>query len=134
MFKIRSRYPEQNAAFAQIFSNGLRTALASFVAFIVGNYINTMIMYKMKPENENKDSKHKLFGRAVFSTIVGQFIDNLGFLVIAFAPIHLSAFEMVWSDIIRVSFTGTLIETVIEMCFVPIVTIPVTEYLKNKPD
>ena len=127
-------YPEQNSAFAQIFSNGIRTVIASFIAAWIGNFINTTIMVKMRDKAiaNGKDNGFLFFARAVLSTIVGQFFDNFIFLVIAFAPIGISAFEMNWIDIFSVTITGTLLESAIESCLVPFITRPVTNYLKTK--
>ncbi len=124
-------YPEQNAAFAQIFSNGVRTALASFAAFWFGNFVNMQIMIKLKSKT-NSNSKFLLFIRAVVSTIFGQFVDNLLFATLAFAPIGLSLFETSWTTILTTSLFGTFMETIIESCFVPFITIPVAMKIKKK--
>ena len=123
-------YPEQNAAFAQIFSNGVRTALSSFAAFWFGNFVNMQIMIKLKSKS-NSNSKFLLFIRAVVSTIFGQFVDNLLFATLAFAPIGLSLFETSWTAILTTSSFGTFMETIIESCFVPFITIPVTMKIKK---
>lgn len=124
-------YPEQNVAFAQIFSNGIRTALASFTAFWFGNFINMKIMSKMKKQ-ANSNSRMLFFARAVISTIFGQFVDNFLFASLAFAPIGLSLFEMTWRDIMTSVLFGTFMETLIESCFVPFITIPVSRKLESK--
>lgn len=124
-------YPEQNAAFAQIFSNGVRTVLASFGAFWCGNFVNMHIMCKMK-KAANSNSKFLFFVRAVVSTIFGQFVDNFLFATLAFAPIGLSLFEMTWIDILTTSLFGTFMETLIESCFVPFITIPVSRRIEAK--
>lgn len=124
-------YPEQNAAFAQIFSNGIRTALASFTAFWLGNFVNMKIMRFMKVK-ANSNSKFLFFIRAVTSTIFGQFVDNFLFATLAFAPIGLSLFEMRWIDILTSSLFGTFMETIIESCFVPFITIPLAIRIQNK--
>lgn len=125
-------YPEQNEAFAQIFSNGIRTALASFVAFWVGNFVNMHIMVGMKEKANGSKSKFLFFLRAVVSTIFGQFVDNMLFATLAFAPIGISLFEMTWRDILTSAIFGTFMETLIESCFVPFITIPVTTKLQEK--
>ena len=127
-------YPEQNEAFTLIFSNGIRTALASFIAFWFGNYINVYIMDKLrnKAAEKNKESaKGLLFFRAVLSTIFGQFVDNLLFATLAFAPIGLSLFETSWTTILTTSLFGTCMESIIESVFVPFITIPVTNKIKS---
>lgn len=126
-------YPEQNAAFAQIFSNGIRTALSSFAAFWFGNFVNMQIMVAMKAKDHSK-SRFLFFLRAVVSTIFGQFVDNLLFATLAFAPIGLSAFEMAWKDILTSSLFGTFVETMVESCFVPFITIPVSRRIEKSLD
>ena len=123
-------YPEQNEAFAQIFSNGVRTALSSFTAFWFGNFVNMQIMIKLKSKS-NSNSKFLLFIRAVVSTIFGQFVDNLLFATLAFAPIGLSLFETSWTTILTTSLFGTCMESIIESVFVPFITIPVTNKIKS---
>jgi uncharacterized integral membrane protein (TIGR00697 family) len=124
-------YPDQNEAFRLIFSNGVRTAFASFGAFWVGNFVNMNVMIGMKNRAGNHDTKFLLFVRAVFSTIVGQFVDNALFATLAFAPIGLSAFEMTWKAIFTSSCFGTFMETLNESIFVPFITIPVITRLKK---
>ena len=125
-------YPEQNAAFTQIFSNGPRTVISSFIAFYLGNLVNVKIMIKMRENSKNKESKILFFIRAVVSTIFGQILDNLTFAILAFPPVGLSVFEMTWGDILSTSMIGTCFETGIESCFVPFVTIPLANYLRKK--
>jgi uncharacterized integral membrane protein (TIGR00697 family) len=127
-------YPEQNEAFRLIFSNGPRTAIASFVAFWFGNFVNMAIMLwlrKIDKSNSRFAGFVMLFLRAVLSTIFGQFVDNALFATLAFAPIGLSAFEMRWIDIFTSSVVGVFNETVIETCMVPFMTIPVINKLKK---
>ena len=127
-------YEEQNIAFAQIFSNGIRTALASFTAFWFGNYINVYIMDKLRnmAVAKNKgNAKGLLFFRAVLSTIFGQFVDNMLFATLAFAPIGLSLFETSWTTILTTSLFGTCMESIIESVFVPFITIPVSLKIKK---
>lgn len=127
-------YPDQNEAFRLIFSNGVRTALASFGAFWVGNFVNMTIMIKMKELANGSNSKLLFFLRAVVSTIFGQFVDNALFATLAFAPIGVSAFEMTWRDIFTSSCFGTFMETVNESIFVPFITIPLSTKLQGKFD
>ena len=72
------------------------------------------------------------FLRAAVSTLLGQFVDNIMFMVLAFAPIGLSVYEMAWIDIFTAVLSGTLIELVVESCLVPFITMPVVKWIKNK--
>jgi len=132
VIKIPGTYPEQNMAFELIFSNGIRTALASFIAFWVGNFVNMNIMIDMKSKTTQSDLW--FFIRAVTSTVVGQFVDNMVFATLAFAPVGISVFEMRWIDIITSVLFGTCVETIIESCFVPFITIPVSKKIEKLID
>ena len=127
-------YAEQANAYAMIFSNGPRTIVASVDAFWVGNLVNVHIIYRIKTalEKRRKDNRVRFFLRAAFSTLIGQLVDNALFMVLAFAPIGLSLYEMAWFDIMTSVFSGTVIELVIESCFVPFLTIPLTRWLQKK--
>ena len=127
-------YAEQANAFALVFSNGPRTIIASVVAFWVGNLVNVHIIYKVKMALEKKGSDNKVwfFLRAAVSTLTGQLVDNAMFMILAFAPIGLSVYEMAWFDIMTAVLSGTVIELVVESCFVPFLTIPLTRWLQKK--
>lgn len=121
-------YTEQADAFARIFSNGPRTIVSSVIAFWVGNVINAHVIMRIKTSiPENKDNKALFFMRSALSTLVGQLVDNAIFMVLAFAPIGLSLYEMAWKDISSSVLSGTVIELVVESCFVPCITIPLTK-------
>ena len=126
-------YEEQANAFAMIFSNGPRTIFASVTAFWIGNFINTHIIYKIRVrlEKENRDNRLFFFARASFSTLIGQLADNAIFMFLAFAPIGLSPYEMNTYDIVTAVLSGTVIELVVETCFVPFITIPLTRKIKE---
>lgn len=128
---IPGTYGDQNEAFAQIFSNGPRTLLSSAIAFWVGNFINATIMDRLK--GRCVDDRHRgLFAfRAILSTVLGQIIDNFLFVVLAFAPIGLSLFEMTWVDIFTSVGLGTSLETIIEALFV-LLTASIANKLKIK--
>ena len=76
-----------------------------------------------------KDGKTAFFIRSSFSTLIGQLIDNALFMVLAFAPIGISVYEMMWKDIFSSVIIGTVIELLIESCMVPIVTIPLSKHI-----
>lgn len=126
-------YAEQTEAFAKIFSNGPRTIISSAVAFWIGNVINVHIIYKIKVrlEKNGKDRGSLFFFRASFSTLIGQLVDNAVFMILAFAPIGLSVYEMRWYDILTAVLSGTVIELVVESFFVPLITLPLTRKIQR---
>ena len=127
-------YAEQANAFALIFSNGPRTIIASVLAFWTGNFVNVHIIYKIKLalERKAKDNRILFFVRAAFSTLIGQLVDNVLFMVLAFAPVGISVYEMAWYDIMTAVLSGTVIELVVESCLVPFITIPLVSWIRKK--
>ena len=103
-------------AFKSILGTTLRISIASFTAYIIGSLTNSKIMVLLK----NKWPK-SLFVRAIGSTIVGQFLDNALFSLIAFLGIL--PIKAIMSMIIG----ATIFEVLYEMIFYPI-----TRMLINK--
>lgn len=123
------QYADQAEHFAHIFSNGPRTILSSAIAFFVGNWVNVSVIARLKQSATRFTNSFWL--RAVVSTIVGQIVDNSLFQVLAFAPIGLSVYEMLWHDIWTAVGISSLFETVVEALFVPLITLPLTKYIQN---
>ena len=96
-------------AFATILGTTPRIAIASFIAYITGSLMNSKIMEGLKKKYNNN-----LFFRAISSTIVGQFIDNMLFSVIAFVGI------LPMQTIISMIVGGTIFEIIYEIIFYPI--------------
>lgn len=123
------QYADQAEHFAHIFSNGPRTILSSAIAFFVGNWVNVSVIARLKQSATRFTNSFWL--RAVVSTIIGQIVDNSLFQVLAFAPIGLSVYEMLWHDIWTAVGISSLFETVVEALFVPLITLPLTKYIQN---
>lgn len=130
--------PEGAQAIRTISAAGLRLTAASAIAFWVGNYINTRIFSRMKQRHTGTKG-YEL--RAVVSTVFGQFVDNLLFNVLAFAPFGLALkgfgsfeFGTIWGETGMVGVDpvkgwvlllitvciSTLLEVIIEAVFTPI--------------
>lgn len=67
------------AAFKATLSNTWRVLLASFAAYLAGSLSNAYIMEKMK-----SNKRGGLMARCVISTIVGESLDGIFFVLIAF--------------------------------------------------
>lgn len=67
------------AAFETVLGNTFRMLIASFAAYIVGSLVNAKVMVKLKEKSE----KHLMF-RCMASTLVGEGLDALIFISIAF--------------------------------------------------
>lgn len=103
-----STYTNQEA-FTTILGTTPRIAIASFIAYMIGALINSKVMENLKIKHEKN-----LFFRAISSTVVGQFIDNMLFAVIAFIGI------LPTQAIISMIVGGTLFEIIYEVIFYPI--------------
>lgn len=104
-----SEFWNNQTAFSTILGTTFRISVASFIAYIVGSLTNSKIMVNLK----NK-FPHSLFIRAISSTIVGQFLDNTLFAIIAFIGV------LPFSTIVSMIIGGTIFETLYEIVFYPI--------------
>ena len=67
------------SAFEVVLGSTFRLLVASFAAYLVGSIVNAKVMVKMKEKNE----KHLML-RCMLSTLVGEGLDALIFISIAF--------------------------------------------------
>lgn len=75
-------YWTNQEAFQVVLGSTPRVLGASFLAFVVGDFVNDKIfqVFKLKHPND-----HKAFGfRAILSSICGEFVDSIIFLPLAF--------------------------------------------------
>ena len=127
--------PEMNNAFKLIFSSTTRILLASISAFLIGSYVNTIIMDRMKTRARDENNKSLFVLRAIVSTVFGQLIDNALFFILAFAPIGGAlginlGFEMDMSTILQIIAMTSLVEIVFESAVSPL-TAKFAVYLKG---
>ena len=67
-------------AFKQVFAFAPQVAIASLLAFIIGSFLNAMVMSKMKIASSGRF----FWLRAIVSSIAGDLLDSLIFIPIAF--------------------------------------------------
>lgn len=103
--------------FAAVLGGSARILIASFLAYLVGSFVNAGVMSKMKVVTKGKG----LMFRAVLSTFFGEALDSSIFVVIAFA------FLYDWKSILIMIATQTILKTVYE-----IVAFPVTKVIIKK--
>lgn len=102
------------AAFELILGNTERIVAASFIAFLLGSFLNAFVMSKMKIMQHGRGFSI----RAIASTIVGEGADSLVFFTLAFTgiiPVH---------ALIMLIITQTAMKTGYE-----ILALPLTNYL-----
>lgn len=119
--------PETEAAYKGVFGYNWGIALASIAAFLLGNYTNALIMFIMKTKATDPKSGKGFTLRVILSTLIGQFIDNAFFYILALAPVfgigglsnpHVRCenWGLLW---MMVGFT-TGIELIVETVFSPL--------------
>lgn len=107
-------------AFAKTFSTTWRIALAGCVAWVGGEFVNSFVVSKMKIMQNAK----AMPVRFIASTMVGQFIDTLLFITIAFYGIlDMSAF-------LTMLVTAWALKVGYEIVALPL-SVPITNWVKR---
>jgi queuosine precursor transporter len=78
--KVEQGVPDMQAAYQQIFGQGIGIILGSLVAFLIGQIVDVVIFHRIKKFTGEK----MVWLRATGSTLVSQFIDSFVVLFIAF--------------------------------------------------
>ncbi len=107
-------------AFHSIFGLAPRVAVASFLAFLVGSFVNAMVMSKMKVRTQG--SRFAL--RAVVSTLAGESCDSVIFFPIALAGL------VPWSMMPQFVLWQVGLKTLYELLILP-VTVRVVRLVKR---
>lgn len=97
-------------AFATVLGGTWRILIASLSAYLVGSFTNAFIMSKMKVATKGK----YLMGRAVTSTLFGEFFDSAIFVSIAF----LGLYDV--NTVLMMIFTQTAVKTAYEIIIFPV--------------
>ena len=96
-------YYENNEGFHFIFGLAPRVAAASFLAFLVGSFLNAYVMSRMKLMSRGK----RFSLRAITSTIVGETADSLLFFPIALGgvvPTDALIQLMLWQVVLKTAY------------------------------
>ena len=109
------------AAYDAILGLTPRIVAASLVAYFFGEFSNSFILAKMKIWTKGK----MLWTRTIGSTIVGELVDSMLFVFIAFLGI------LPFPLLITLIISNYIFKTGIEIIFTP-VTYKVIEFLKKK--
>ena len=103
-------YWNNQEGFHAIFGLSPRITLASFVAFLIGGFVNIQVLLKMKERSGGK----RLGLRLIVSSIAGHAADSLLFFPIAFLGV-LSGKEIMGQMLMQF-----IIKTVYEIVFLPV--------------
>lgn len=109
------------AAFEAVLGFFPRIVIASLVAYLFGEFINSFILAKLKIKTKGK----ALWLRLIGSTFVGELVDTTIFALIAFGGIIMG-----WDMVIFI-LVGWLFKTGVEVVLLP-VTYPVIAWLKKR--
>jgi len=113
-------YWTNDAGFHAVFGLAPRIAMASFVAFIAGSFVNAYVMSRMKIRDKGKNFS----ARAILSTVFGETADSILFFPLALGgvvPLNELPKLMLWQVVLK---------TVYEIVVLP-VTIKVVKFLKS---
>ena len=108
-------------AFQLVLGNTERISLASFVAFLIGSFLNAMVMSKMKIFQKGRNFSL----RAVVSTLVGEGADSLVFFTIAFVGVIPNG------DLMTLILTQTAMKTGYEILVLPLTNV-IVKWVKRK--
>ena len=104
-------------SFETVFSSTPRILLASFIAFLVGSFLNAYVMSKMKLASGGKNF-------SLTSTVVGESADSLLFFPIAFGGV------VPVNELLILIVTQACLKTAYEIVILP-VTIRVVRFVKK---
>ncbi|MGO4491189.1 queuosine precursor transporter [Arthrobacter sp. 2YAF22_2] len=99
--------------------------LASLLAFLAGQTINSWILVKMKARSGEKS----LWARLMGSSGVGEFVDTLIFCTIAASVIGITDFGMFVNYVV----VGFVYKTLVEYLFVPLTSLVIRWIKKREP-
>ena len=99
-------------AFAVVLGSTWRMLLASFAAYLVGSFVNAYVMVWLKAKAE----KHLMI-RCMLSTLIGEGLDALIFITIAFVG------TMSMTDLLTMIVAQALFKTIFEVIVYPLTRI-----------
>jgi uncharacterized integral membrane protein (TIGR00697 family) len=108
-------------AYERILGYTPRLLLASFLAYLVGEFTNSIVLAKMKVATRGR----WLWMRTIGSTLVGQGLDSIVFIALAFAG------TMPYGALVKMMITQWLVKALYEALVTPL-TYLVVNFLKRK--
>lgn len=113
-------YWHGDEGFHQIFGLAPRIAMASFIAFIAGSFVNAFVMSKMKISSEGMHFS----SRAILSTVFGESVDSIIFFPLALGGV------VPWEEMPSLMISQVALKTLYEIVALPI-TIRVVKFTKK---
>lgn len=112
---------QNQTAYDQILGFTPRLLIASFIAYLIGEFVNSLVLAKMKIKTRGKH----LWMRTIGSTIIGEGLDSAIFITIAFYGAFPNA------DIGKLILTQWIFKVLFETIATP-VTYAVVGFVKKK--
>ena len=112
---------EDQAAYDTILGYTPRLLAASFAGYLVGEFVNSMALSRLKLITEGQ----LLWLRTIGSTVVGQGLDSVVFITLAFAG------TLAGADLIELALTQWIVKVIYETAATPL-TYMVVAYVKRK--
>ncbi len=109
------------AAYDAILGQAPRIVLASLIAYLCGEFINSFILAKMKVWTAGK----RLWTRTIGSTVVGELVDSSLFILVAFAGV------LPTSLLLTLIISNYVFKTAVEILFTPL-TYAIVGFLKRR--
>jgi len=119
--RIPALDPGVQNAYERILGYAPRLLVASFLAYLVGEFANSFVLAKMKIMTKGRF----LWTRTIGSTIVGEGLDATVFIIVAFGG------TLSWPLILGIILTHWLVKTGYEVVATPF-TYMVVNFLKRK--
>lgn len=113
-------YWDNDHGFHAVFGLAPRVAAASFVAFLVGSFVNAYVMSRMKVSSSGKNFS----ARAILSTVYGETADSLIFFPLALCG------EVPFNQMPSLIVSQVVLKTLYEIVALP-VTIRVVRFTKR---
>lgn len=110
-------YWQNQEAFQTVLGSTPRVLVASLLAFVIGDFVNDQIFARMK--RKYPDSIKGFGARAIFSSLMGELVDSLVFLPLAFWGL------MPVQTLIIMTLSQVVIKTGYELVILPFTTIAV---------
>lgn len=115
---------EAAEAFKTILLGSFACTMASFIAFVAGDFVNDRIFAKMKKKHEGLTNHKGFMGRAILSSLAGEFFDSAIYLPLAF---------LVFNPIMKVKDVAIMVvmQVVLKTSY-EIVVFPITNIVAKK--
>ena len=110
-------YWQNQEAFQTVLGSTPRVLVASLLAFVIGDFVNDQIFARMK--RKYPDSIKGFGARAIFSSLMGELVDSLVFLPLAFWGL------MPVQTLVIMTLSQVVIKTGYELIILPFTTIAV---------